>query len=491
MNSSISLVNKSKTIKAKKTANSFWTNVKNRTLVIKISSIVLVLALIGLGSWRIAKTTEGKILPKVTVAGIAVGGKTPAQAKTLVQDYVNKLDTEGPQITYEDQTINPKLNEMGMSFDIDKVIWEAYNYGRQGNWQNRVKENANMITKNYNVTLMPVVDEQKFDAFLGSIAQVVEVAPQNAGLVITNGNISVTASKVGRGLDKEKLNQDLTTLINQNKLNSKIVLATSTLRPNINEQGTVQAQEQAAKFMNAAPINISYENDTYTANKAEVGSWIGFSENNDVIVADISAAKISAFAGFVASKVEIAKIDKEVMEGTGEVLVEGQDGRGVDANRLASDIRARVLSQNTGPVIGVGTYLITKSTVTKNPHAQAGRYTGHYIDINLSEQTLYAFNSSELVNQFLISSGKSGYGTPEGQFAVWGKTRAQTMDGPGYSLPNVEWISWFNGEISIHGTYWHNNFGTPMSHGCINASNLNAEWVYNFVEEGTPVYVHY
>ena len=104
---------------------------------------------------------------------------------------------------------------------------------------------------------------------------------------------------------------------------------------------------------------------------------------------------------------------------------------------------------------------------------------------------LHGFDGNTLANQFLISSGKRGYATPTSEFNIWGKTRSQLMDGPDYYLPNVPWISWVVGEIAIHGTYWHSNFGTPMSHGCINASIPDAEWVYNFADIGTPVYVHY
>ena len=137
------------------------------------------------------------------------------------------------------------------------------------------------------------------------------------------------------------------------------------------------------------------------------------------------------------------------------------------------------------------TIALVTTVVPRNTNAQAGRYSGRYIDINLSEQTLYAFESYNLVNQFLVSTGRTGYDTPTGEFHVYGKTELQKMSGPGYYLPNVPYISWFLGDYSIHGTYWHNNFGHTMSHGCVNASIPDAEWIYNWDEVGTPVYVHY
>jgi lipoprotein-anchoring transpeptidase ErfK/SrfK len=65
------------------------------------------------------------------------------------------------------------------------------------------------------------------------------------------------------------------------------------------------------------------------------------------------------------------------------------------------------------------------------------------------------------------------------------------MTGPGYNLPNVPYVMYFYGANAIHGTYWHNNFGHPMSHGCINLRTGDAAWLYSWASIGTPVVVHY
>ena len=63
------------------------------------------------------------------------------------------------------------------------------------------------------------------------------------------------------------------------------------------------------------------------------------------------------------------------------------------------------------------------------------------------------------------------------------------MSGPGYYLPNVEWVMYFYQGYGLHGTYWHSNFGQPMSHGCVNLTNDDARWFYEFASLGTPVHV--
>ncbi len=116
--------------------------------------------------------------------------------------------------------------------------------------------------------------------------------------------------------------------------------------------------------------------------------------------------------------------------------------------------------------------------------------TARWIEIDLSQQRLYAHENGQVVFSTLISSGRRPYRTPIGRFRVWAKVRRQTMSGPGYRLPNVQWVMYFAGENAIHGTYWHNNFGHPMSHGCVNATNKAAQWLYNWSPPSIPVIVH-
>ncbi len=114
---------------------------------------------------------------------------------------------------------------------------------------------------------------------------------------------------------------------------------------------------------------------------------------------------------------------------------------------------------------------------------------GREIVVQLSTQTAYAYENGVLQKRALISSGLPKTPTVQGDFKVYRKIRSQTMDGPGYYLENVEWVMYFKWEYALHGTYWHYNFGQPMSHGCVNMTNADAKWFYNFASVGTPVHV--
>ncbi len=119
------------------------------------------------------------------------------------------------------------------------------------------------------------------------------------------------------------------------------------------------------------------------------------------------------------------------------------------------------------------------------PHVGVGRE----IVVDLSNSSVYAYIDGALVYEALGSTGLPSTPTVQGSFAVWNKTRSQTMSGPGYSLPNVECVLYFYQGYAVHGAYWHQNWGQPMSHGCVNLPNEDARYFYEFAEVGTPVTV--
>jgi len=110
-----------------------------------------------------------------------------------------------------------------------------------------------------------------------------------------------------------------------------------------------------------------------------------------------------------------------------------------------------------------------------------------WIDVDLSKQRLFAYKGDELVEKFLVSTGISKYPTVKGVFKVYMKYRYADMRGPGYHLEDVPYVMYFSGDFGFHGTYWHNNFGNPMSHGCVNLKTEDAKWLYNWVKVGTVV----
>lgn len=106
-----------------------------------------------------------------------------------------------------------------------------------------------------------------------------------------------------------------------------------------------------------------------------------------------------------------------------------------------------------------------------------------WIEVSLDEQKVKAYEGNTIVMEFPISSGKWG-ATPKGTFSIWYKTRNQSMIGGSkelgtyYNLPNVPHNMFFYKGYALHGAYWHNNFGQPMSHGCVNEPLAQAAQIF-------------
>jgi LysM repeat protein len=120
-----------------------------------------------------------------------------------------------------------------------------------------------------------------------------------------------------------------------------------------------------------------------------------------------------------------------------------------------------------------------------------GAVGGRWIDVDLSAQRVRAYQGNTAVRSMVVSTGIARYPTPPGRFRIYAKYPSVTMSGPGYYLPGVPHTMFFYGGYALHGTYWHSNFGTPMSHGCINLTKADAAWLYSWASVGTQVVIHW
>jgi LysM repeat protein len=142
-------------------------------------------------------------------------------------------------------------------------------------------------------------------------------------------------------------------------------------------------------------------------------------------------------------------------------------------------------------IIPNGTAVETAAPASIQPEPGAKINSGREIVVDLSNSRVYAYENGILLYEALGSTGLPATPTVQGNFTVQSKIRSQTMSGPGYWLPNVEWVLYFYKDYALHGTYWHNSFGQPMSHGCVNLTNQDAQWLFSFADIGTPVTVQY
>ncbi|MBN3881425.1 MULTISPECIES: L,D-transpeptidase [unclassified Nostoc] len=154
----------------------------------------------------------------------------------------------------------------------------------------------------------------------------------------------------------------------------------------------------------------------------------------------------------------------------------------------------------TGVALMVVTLFSWSSPLTGTPNSTTATATSvdtvsnnisqpRWIEIDLSEQRLRAWEGNKLVHSYRISGGKRSTPTPIGRFRINSKYRTHRMRGKGYNIPDVPYTMYFYRGYAIHGAYWHNRFGTPVSHGCVNLPVKQARNLYNWASTGTLVVV--
>ena len=132
------------------------------------------------------------------------------------------------------------------------------------------------------------------------------------------------------------------------------------------------------------------------------------------------------------------------------------------------------------------------ATPTETPTPTLTAVPEKKVVVYRSQQRLEAFEGEELVFSARVSTGIAKHPTPLGEYRIYVKILKFKMEGGSkdegtyYYLKDVPYIQYFWKGYGLHGTYWHENFGTPMSHGCVNLSLSDAEWLFNWTDPVLP-----
>lgn len=131
--------------------------------------------------------------------------------------------------------------------------------------------------------------------------------------------------------------------------------------------------------------------------------------------------------------------------------------------------------------------------VAPPPEAEKERW----IDVDLSSQTLTAYEGDRPVYATLVSTGKGAQGsataTPKGTFRIWVKLKSSTMDNlddenaqSTYAIEDVPHVQFFSKGVGLHAAFWHSGFGRVKSHGCVNLAPLDAQRIFKFTGPRVP-----
>lgn len=199
----------------------------------------------------------------------------------------------------------------------------------------------------------------------------------------------------------------------------------------------------------------------------------------------VAAASAGTHSGLAAR--ELDRIERDHLATTLATLNDWQGDRPWPSLRWASLNSA---TPRAGAAAAVG--VRKNSDLPRDPQeaiALLKRMDRRWLEVDLARQRLTAWEGRRAVRTVVVSTGKASTPTLRGVWPIYIKLRSARMRGPGYDVPNVPYTMYYDGGYGIHGAFWHNNFGTPVSHGCTNLTVGQARWFFNWASVGTPVVV--
>lgn len=472
--------------------------------------VVAVLLFLAAGSLlAYEKLYQNKIFEGVSVLGLDAGGKTTKEVEQSLQEIVDSFRIS---VENNDQKYEVRLNDLGIAYNTSTMARESYAYGRNGNVLSRSLERVRGLLSNYKFDLGFVsldiekkevvpryaTSQQRLEAFLSDLEKKINVTAKDSEIKVAEGRVEIIPAVFGKKLKTELLEQDLVEAAT-NFSSKTIQLKTDEVAPAIFDENTKALADRTAAIASKS-VTLEYQGKFFTPSKETLTDWVSFlKKDNEGWQLTIDSWKIKTYLTVIGSSINVWPQDKivRVENGVKETVVqEGINGLLIDESLLTSQLTDKLLNPDSS-AIRLVVPMKTAVFTTKKEEVTIADWD-KYIDINLSTQTLVAYEKGGAEKgRWLVATGKPGYETPVGTWLVIGKSSWIRMTGGWgtseyYNLYPVKWVTWFKGGgYALHDAYWRSSFGYTGSHGCINMPDDGAIFIYNWADIGTPVIVHY
>ncbi|WP_158685327.1 L,D-transpeptidase family protein [Microbacterium halophytorum] len=430
---------------------------KRRTglwLGIGIPSALVVAAVIGASTILIA--------PGVAVAGTSVGFHTAGQAAAAIEERVADATIEigGTEVTGEELGAEVNAKEAAEQAFRDHPLWKVTDWHPEDPY-------APTVT---------IDNEQAAETLKAKIPDLF-VEPVDAQVVFEGGAFTPVAAEAGSGPDLDALAEDLSAAL----VNGDGGITVEATDVDIAPTTSTDAAKKQAKALNGMAEKAGFyvgDERAVAVTPEQIGAWLEVipdGEGGFAVAADENA--IQKTVASLPEKVDREAVDAEqIVDSQGFVISggEGQDGWKLKTTEgVAADFAAALEKGEATEKLDVE---VVEADVTQKERS---------LEVDLSAQQAYAIENGEVVKSFTISSGLPGHETDQGHFRISSKLEIQDMSSPDpegtpYLQPDVPWVMYFNQDEGFHGAYWHNNFGSPASHGCVNMTPSEAKWLYDW-----------
>ncbi|MBP9853108.1 MAG: hypothetical protein QG629_280 [Patescibacteria group bacterium] len=456
---------------------------KKRVLEFLLAGTIVVGILIGLYWLYFAARAQ----PGVQVAGAAVSGSSRSEIERVATSQIKAIRI---QFKTPEKTVTALPSTAGITFDPKTSATKALQSKRS------LLERLSPW-KVENVPLAYTVNRTALDAYLEKNIADGWKLPKDASLTFdpSQKQYVVVDAISGEGVQYWQVKQAVEMAASRPRVVTAAIHPVPT-SPKITNRVAKAAQQKANTFLKSDIKMLQAGKRVFYLEPQEIDTLLDIipDAQKGTIDVTVNESRVQKFVDTDitntvarAARERVVIVNPDTNQTT--VLQEGSPGQKLAGNKkLATDITTALRG---------GTAYAKEITVEDGGAMPEKRFTGknRWAEVNLSQQMAYMHLDDQVIMSFRISSGRAVTPTDPGEWNVYGKIPIQTMkgviNGEAYEVPNVPWVVYFHDGEAFHGTYWHNNFGTPMSHGCINMPIADAKMMYNFAYMGMRVSVHY
>lgn len=415
------------------------------------------------------------IAPGTTIGGVPVGWQTADMAAGTVSDHLSSI-----QVSLGDGGPTVSASDLGASVDARALADAAFAQSPMWNvtaWFAEIDAAA--------VSL----DHERAAAALRAALPDAYAEPTPATVSFDGSRYTATPAVDGTGISVDSVEAGLEAALREGDTGVTIDPTPEAVPSTVTTAAAEATVEALNGMIATAGFYVGEERVVPIAAKT-LDSWLTVEAgaSGDFSVTADAAAIQSAVDG-LADDVDQDPVTAEVLtnqNGTElATVVAGQDGRVLgDTSGVARDFADQLAAGRAAYELPV--------EVTKRETVATTRVA----EVDLSEQRLYLKENGKVVDTWLISSGRDGAVTFEGHYSIGWRTPLQDMSGTSrdtgskYTQPDVPWVMYFNGNQAFHGAYWHDNFGSQMSAGCVNMPPHLAKKLYDWMPDGGDVWIH-
>ena len=474
-------------------------NYKNKKRLLIVSTTILsVVFCLALSLFLYQRAYANEIVHNVYFDGINLEGKTRAQAKTIIQAETDQL--LGKKIvlkTAVGKTFEAPFSQTGVYIDSNQSVSDAFAVGRSDNFFKTLYALSKTAFKKNQFSAKLAFDDSNYKTYVTTTENNLNLPPVNASLAISAGSVVTNTSTNGVTVDASNLKDKIASGILSKDSTVAIEVPTTPITPTLLTESLSSAKTTAENYL-THQLNLTVNGQTYSIDKTTIAGWISFGLQNGKYSAWLNDGVINNYLAKIAATNDISVIDTKISASDNTtILQQGRQGVYIDQSDALNKTKAAISATTVTATIAL--VQTTKDSqiikVFPNEGIVAGRFSGKYIDIDLTNQLLTLFDGTTQIAQYIVSSGKPSTPTPVGTRTV------QYHDPRSWSSEAGLWMPWF---LSMGGGYgihelpeWPNGYkegeahlGTPVSHGCVRLGVGPAQTVYNWTPDGTQVFIH-